>query len=68
MDRLRKSEISPMSEASHGRINNTDATLLALWKYFHYCPLALNFVKEVADAYEEHVITPVCPSVTGWSL
>ena len=36
-------------------INNTDTTLLAL---------ALNFLKEAANAYEEHVITPVCPSVT----
>ena len=48
-------------------INNADATLLALWKYFHYCPLALNFLKEAADAYKEHVIVPVCRSVTRWT-
>ena len=47
--------------------NNADATLLSLWKYFHYCPLSLNFLKKAADTYEEYVITPVCPSVTGWT-
>ena len=41
-------------------INNADATLLALWKYFHYRTLALNFLNKAADAYEEHIITPVC--------
>ena len=45
-------------------INNTDAIFLALWKCFHFPPLALNFLKEAANAYEEQVITPVCPSVT----
>ena len=46
-------------------INNVDATLLALWKYlFHYHPLALNFLKEAATAYKEHVTTALCPSVT----
>ena len=48
-------------------INNVDATLLALWKYFQYRPLALNFLKETADDYEEHIITPICPSVTRWT-
>ena len=48
-------------------INNADATLLTLWKYFHYRPLAINFLKEAADAYERHFITPVCPSVTRWT-
>ena len=48
-------------------IKSTDAILLALWKYFHYRPLALNLLKEAADAYEEHVIMPVCPSVTRWT-
>ena len=46
-------------------INSADATLLALWKYFfHYHPLALNFLKEAAEAYKEHVTTPLCPKVT----
>ena len=47
-------------------INNADATLLASWKYFQYRPLALNFLKETADDYEEHIITPVCPS--SWEI
>ena len=51
----------------HTNINNRDATLLASWKYFHYCPLALHFLKEAVDAYEEHIITPVCPSITRWT-
>ena len=38
-------------------INNADATLLALWKYFYYRPLALIFLKEASDTYEEHVIS-----------
>ena len=48
-------------------INNADATLLALWKYFRYRTVALNFLNKAADAYEEHIITPVCPSVTRWT-
>ena len=48
-------------------ISNTDATLLALWKYSHDCTLALNFLKEAVDAYGEHVIAPVCSSVTRWT-
>ena len=47
-------------------INKAGATLLAFWKYFYYCPLALN-LKEAADAFEQHVIMPVCPSVTRWT-
>ena len=45
-------------------ISSTDATLLALWKYFHYHPLGLNVLKEPAHAYEEHVIIPAFPSAT----
>ena len=30
-----------------------DAMLLALWKCFHYQPLATNFVKNAADMYDE---------------
>ena len=48
-------------------INTVNATLLALCKYVHYHPLVLNFLKEAANAYVEHVITPVCPSVTRWT-
>lgn len=48
-------------------INNAHAILLALWNDFHYRPLALNFLKEGANTYEEHVIMPVCPSVTRWT-
>ena len=51
----------------HKNINNADAILLASWKLFHYRPLALNFLKEAADAYEEHIITPVFPSATRWT-
>ena len=47
-------------------IDNADATLLASWKYFQYRPLVLNFLKETADDYEEHIITPVCPS--SWEI
>ena len=43
---------------------SADATLLALWKFFHYCPLAINFLKNAADAYEECHMTPISPSVT----
>ena len=37
---------------------------MTLWKYFYYRPLALNFLKEASNAYEEHISMPVCPSVT----
>ena len=47
-------------------INNAGATVLAFWKYFYYCPLALN-LKESTDGFEQHVIMPVCPSVTRWT-
>ena len=47
---------------------SADATLLALWKFFHYRPLAINFLlKNAADAYEEYRVTPVSPSVTRWT-
>ena len=52
-------------KGEYTNINNIDTTLLALWKYFHYHPLALNFLlKQAVDAYEEHVNMPFCPSVT----
>ena len=47
---------------------SADATLLALWKFFHYRPLAIKFLlKNAADAYEEYRVTPVSPSVTRWT-
>ena len=46
---------------------SADATLLCLWKFFHYRPLAVNFLKNAAEAYEEAQVTPVCPSVTRWT-
>ena len=52
---------------AYTNINNRDVTLLPSWKYFNYCPLALHFLKEAVDAYEEHIITPGCPSITRWT-
>ena len=47
---------------------SADATLLALWKFFHCRPLAINFLlKNAADAYEEYHVTPVSPSLTRWT-
>ena len=43
-----------------------DATLLALRKFFHYRPLANNFVKNVAEMYDEKQVTPIRASVTRW--
>ena len=47
-------------------VSDADSTLLAIWKFFHYRPVALNFLQDVAAAYLEHAITLVCPSVTRW--
>ena len=47
-------------------INNANAILLALSKYFHHCPL-VNFLKEAADTYEELVIMPICLHFTRWT-
>ena len=41
--------------------------LLSLWKYFHYRPLAVNFLQEFAEAYNENQALPVCPSTTRWT-
>ena len=43
------------------------AALLALWKFFHFHPLALNFMENVADIYDKSLVTTVCPSVTRWT-
>ena len=39
--------------------------LLALWKFFHYRPLAVDFLKNAAEVYEEFHVNPVSPSVTS---
>ena len=44
-----------------------DATLLTLWNFFHYRPLATNFVKNAAKTYDERQVTQICPSVTRWT-
>ena len=44
-----------------------DATLLSLWKHFHYQPLAVNFLQEFAEAYNGNQVLPVCPSTTRWT-
>lgn len=44
-----------------------DATLTALWKFFHYCPLAMSFIENAAEVFQEDSIVPVCPSVTRWT-
>ena len=44
-----------------------DATLTALWKFFHYQPLAMNFIKNLAEVFQEDSIVPVCPNVTKWT-
>ena len=36
-------------------------------EFFHYCPLAINFFKNTADAYEECQVTPVSPGTTKWN-
>ena len=41
-----------------------DIALLLLWKYFHYRPLAVNFLQEFGKAYNENQALPVCPSTT----
>ena len=44
-----------------------DIALLSLWKYFHYRPLAVNFLQEFAEVYNENQALPVCPSATRWT-
>ena len=44
-----------------------DPMLLSLWKYFHYQPLAVNFLQEFAEAYNENQVLPVCPSTARWT-
>ena len=44
-----------------------DIALFSLWKYFHYRPLAVNFLQEFAEVYNENQALPVCPSTTRWT-
>ena len=39
----------------------------ALWKIFHFHPLALGFMEKVADIYGEMLVTPVYSSTTRWT-
>ena len=48
-------------------VADADAMLLALWKFFHYRPLAVNFLENTSKIYGEPSIVPVCPSVTRWT-
>ena len=45
-----------------------DATLLVLWKFLHYRPLATNFVNNTAEMYDKKQVTQICPSVTRWAI
>ena len=44
-----------------------DVMLLSLWKYFHYWPLAVNFLQEFAEAYNKNQALHACPSTTRWT-
>ena len=44
-----------------------DVMLLSLWKYFHYRPLAVNFLQEFAEAYNKNQALHACPSTTRWT-
>ena len=46
---------------------SANATFLALWKFFHYHPLAINFLKNAPDTYEKCHVIPASPSVTRWT-
>ena len=46
---------------------SVDAILLALWKFFHYHPLAINFLKNAVDEYEECHVTPESPKIARWT-
>ena len=45
-----------------------DTMLLSLWKYFHYRTVAVNFLQEFAEAYDENQVLPVCPSTARWTF
>ena len=37
------------------------------WNFFHYRPLATNFVKNAAKIYDKKQATQICLSVTRWT-
>ena len=37
-------------------------------KFFHYHPLAINFLKNPADEYEECHVTPESPKIARWTV
>ena len=41
---------------------SANTMLLALWKFFHYHLLAINFLKNVTDAYDKCHVTQVRPT------
>ena len=48
-------------------VADADATLLSLWKFFHYIPLAVNFLENASEVYGEPAIVTVCPNVARWT-
>ena len=48
-------------------VADVDAKLFALWKFFHYKHLAVNFLENTSEVYGEPSIVPVCSSVTRWT-
>ena len=49
------------------KIFSADATLTALWKFFHYRPLGMGFIENAAEVFQEDSIVPVYPSATRWT-
>ena len=49
-------------------IFSANGALLALWKIFHFCRLALGFMKKVTDIYGELLVTTICPSTARWTV
>ena len=43
-----------------------DIFLLNLWKYFKYCPLAMNVLRNTSEMYGDSPTVLICPSVTRW--
>ena len=48
-------------------IFSADTILTALWNLFHYRPLAMSFIKNAAEVFQEDSVVPVCPSVRRWT-
>ena len=46
------------------KIFSADTTL---WKFFHYQPLAMSFIKNAAEVFQEDSVVPLCPNVTRWT-